>query len=370
VLVSYAQNFEDLVLDRALRGVASGFYIDVGAGDPVNDSVTHLFHARGWRGINVEPDRRLFARLAAARPRDVNLDIAIGERAETRPFFELSVLGLSSLDAECAAMAARGGVTATETTVAVQTLAEMCRRHADAPIDFLKVDVEGWERQVLASHDWQRFRPKIVLVEATQPNTKVPSHEAWEGSLLAQDYLFACFDGLNRFYVDAAHRELVPIIAAPPRFLADGAVLHREIAMRRRAEAAEQEAERLARAAGEAERVRQAAEARAAAAVQQEERFARQAGEAERVRQAAEARAAAAVQQEERFARQAGEAERVRQAAEARAEAAVQRAAEAAELRQIAEARANAAEQAYAAWARSPVGRLAHFLRLHRRREL
>ena len=321
MLVSYAQNFEDLVLERIFHDQASGFYIDVGAGDPVNDSVTHLFHARGWRGISIEPDRRLFARLAAARPRDVNLNIAVGERAETRRFFELSVPGLSSLDAECAAMAAERGAVATETTVAVETLAEICRRHADAPIDFLKVDVEGWERQVLASNDWRRFRPKIVLVEATRPNTTVPSHEAWERLLLEEGYLFACFDGLNRFYVDAAHGGLVPILAAPPRFLADGAVLHREILMRRRAEASEQQAELLARQAGEAERIRQAAEARAEAAVQR-------AAEAAEIRYAAEARAA--------------EAER----------------------------RAIAAERAHADWARSPIGRLARFLRLHRRREL
>jgi FkbM family methyltransferase len=298
VQVSYAQHFEDLVLDRVFAGRDTGFYVDVGAGDPLEHSVTHLFYERGWRGINIEPDRRLFERLVAARPRDVNLAVAIGERVETRRFYESSVLGLSSLDPESASMAAARGDATTATEVAVETLAEVCRRHADAPIDFLKVDVEGWERAVLASNDWRRFRPTVVLVEATEPNTTIPSHAAWEGLLLAEGYVFAGFDGLNRFYVEGAQAALAPILAAPRRFLVDGALLGREVALQRIAE---------------------------------------------------------------RYAREAGEAELVRQAAEARAEAAVQRAS-------LSEQRAVAAEAAYAAWARSPVGRLAHFLRLHRRR--
>ena len=68
-------------------------------------------------------------------------------------------------------------------------------------IDFLKVDVEGAERDVLAGADWRRFRPKVVLVEAVAPGTMAPSHAEWEPILLSNGYGFAFFDGLNRFYV-------------------------------------------------------------------------------------------------------------------------------------------------------------------------
>ncbi len=87
MFISYAQNGEDVLLYRALRHVVRGCYIDVGAADPVIDSVTCAFYERGWRGINIEPSPAAFARLAAARPEDLNLNIAAGETDGEMPFF-------------------------------------------------------------------------------------------------------------------------------------------------------------------------------------------------------------------------------------------------------------------------------------------
>ncbi len=75
--ISYAQNFEDVMLFRALEGIKKGFYIDVGAQDPVLDSVTKAFYERGWRGINVEPVEQWFKKLVADRPEDFNLQLAV-----------------------------------------------------------------------------------------------------------------------------------------------------------------------------------------------------------------------------------------------------------------------------------------------------
>ena len=83
-ITSYAQNFEDVMLSRAFPG-ASGFYVDVGANDPDIDSVSRTFYERGWSGINLEPLGPQFERLKLRRPRDVNLQIAVGEaEGETR----------------------------------------------------------------------------------------------------------------------------------------------------------------------------------------------------------------------------------------------------------------------------------------------
>ena len=76
--VSYAQNYEDVTLLRALGDVASGFYIDVGANDPRFDSVTRAFYERGWHGINIEPVPHWHERLRSDRPRDLNLRVAAG----------------------------------------------------------------------------------------------------------------------------------------------------------------------------------------------------------------------------------------------------------------------------------------------------
>jgi hypothetical protein len=81
------------------------------------------------------------------------------------------------------------------------SLAELCKEHSVTTIDFLKIDVEGAEADVLRSGDWDRFRPKAVVVEAISPGSGKPSWEAWEPILLAHGYRFALFDTLNRFYV-------------------------------------------------------------------------------------------------------------------------------------------------------------------------
>ena len=211
------------MLARAFRGLAQGFYIDVGAMDPVTHSVTCHFYEQGWHGINIEPARRHFARLAELRPRDINLNLALGEREEVRDFFDVPESGLSSLGD--GPPAAADGASLSRVTVPgmrVTTLARVCAEHVgERTIDFLKIDVEGWERQVIAGGDWRRFRPRIVVVEATRPNSPEAAWAEWEPILLGNDFLFAWFDGLNRFYVRREDAALQRHFAVPPNVFDD-----------------------------------------------------------------------------------------------------------------------------------------------------
>ncbi len=220
--VSYAQNFEDVLLWRALRHVGHGRYIDVGAAHPEVDSVTRAFYDRGWSGINVEPVEAYARRLEAARGRDLTLRVALGETAGERPFFTVPDTGLSTLEASVAQACRDQGFTVREGTVRVETLAAVCRRHAPPDIHFLKVDVEGAEHAVLAGADFTAFRPWIVLVEATRPMSTEEPHATWEPLLLDAGYRFAWFDGLNRFYLAAErHAELAPHFRTPPNVFDD-----------------------------------------------------------------------------------------------------------------------------------------------------
>ena len=110
------------------------------------------------------------------------------------------------------------GLELTEETVDLSTLAAICAEHVPpaSPIHFLKVDVEGFERAVLAGNDWKRFRPGIIVVEATLPNSQVECHEEWDEIVASADYLFAYADGLNRYYVAREHQELVSSFKFPP----------------------------------------------------------------------------------------------------------------------------------------------------------
>jgi FkbM family methyltransferase len=205
----YAQRGEDRRLATLLGKRRRGFYIDVGAWDPVTDSVTKHFYDRGWRGINIEPHPVFHARLAAARRRDINLPVALGDVPGTERIILVGETGLSTFEAPFAGYAEEwvkenrhSPATVDERPVEVTTLAAICRAHVPprTEIDFLKIDVEGWEERVLRGGDWDAFRPRILVVEAVEPLRDTPNWESWDPFVRDQRYEFIEFDGLNRWY--------------------------------------------------------------------------------------------------------------------------------------------------------------------------
>jgi FkbM family methyltransferase len=220
-MLSYAQNREDVLLARAFPR-PTGFYLDIGAADPVELSVTKWLYELGWTGVNVEPQGYYFDRLAAARTRDTNLRVAVSDTPGEITFYEAPLhRGFSTTDRTVAEQMVRKGIDLVESRVPAVTLAEICRQFVTGPIDFLKIDVEGQERAVLLSGDFKTWRPRVLVIEATEQNSTAPNHGAWEDVVLAADYRFATFDGLNRFYARAEEPELVDVLRVPPNVFDD-----------------------------------------------------------------------------------------------------------------------------------------------------
>lgn len=221
--VSYAGNAEDVVLLRAFAGRQSGFFVDVGAGEPDLGSLTkNLVERLGWHGVNIEPLPDRYARLVEARPRDVNLCVAVDTKPGTAVFHRIlpapgleGGAGLSTLQPEIVQMHQRTGWGSEEFEVEVVTLESVLVAHAEPGFDLLKVDVEGSEAAVLASADLAHWRPRVVVVEATLPDTTIPSADEWEPDLLAAGYRLALFDGLNRFYARTDEPELLARLSVP-----------------------------------------------------------------------------------------------------------------------------------------------------------
>lgn len=207
-MISYAQNFEDVILWRALKHIERGFYIDIGAQDPVIDSVSLAFYERGWRGLHVEPTPQYAEKLRAARPDEKVVEAAIGESDEPLQLFEIADTGLSTGNREIAQSHIAKGFSANSIEVACMPLAHLLDTCGDHSIHWLKMDVEGMEHQVIASWAPSPVRPWIVVVESTRPTSPEPAFVSWEPQLLALGYEFVYFDGLNRFYVNTDHQEL------------------------------------------------------------------------------------------------------------------------------------------------------------------
>jgi FkbM family methyltransferase len=217
--VSYANNREDILLARAFGSEYTGFYIDVGANYPDQESVTKLFYDRGWSGVNVEPASEPFAALVRERRRDINLNIGLAEQPGEATFYEYRTefAGRSTFDDELIdRYRTEDGQEPFARTVALGTLAAVWEEHVgDRVVDFLKIDVEGNEEAVLRGADFVRFRPRVVIVEATAPGSVELTHDAWDPLLTGHGYRLVLFDGLNRVYVEEGQPELAEKLSVP-----------------------------------------------------------------------------------------------------------------------------------------------------------
>jgi FkbM family methyltransferase len=214
--ISYAQNLEDVMLYRALKHLPTGFYIDVGANHPIIDSVTKAFYDRGWHGINIEPMAEYFLLLQQERPRDINLNTLVGSSMGEREFHEFPETGLSTLRKEYAHRSAAEGYAVRTHTVRCTTLDTICLQQGVSTVHFLKIDVEGAEKEVLQGFSFDEVRPWIVVIEANEPFSKRDASEEWATLILSKGYESIYYDGLNRYYIAAEQHSLRAHFQTPP----------------------------------------------------------------------------------------------------------------------------------------------------------
>lgn len=216
MFVSHAQNFEDVILWRALKHVENGFYIDIGAQDPVNDSVSRGFYEKGWRGIHADASPFYADKIRLDRPDELVIQAAIGTGQGKLNFFEIADTGLSTGDARIADMYRKAGKVLREVEVEILPLSSILEMAGDRQIHWMKIDVEGMEASVIKSWAEAKARPWILVVEATEPNAQTPSHEPWEQILLGYGYIYCYFDGLSRFYVNETQSRLIKYFGPGP----------------------------------------------------------------------------------------------------------------------------------------------------------
>jgi FkbM family methyltransferase len=167
---SYSQEGEDRVVSFVLGAPSRGFYVDVGAHHPQRFSNTYAFYLRGWRGINIEARPGAMRDFKKTRPRDINVEAAISAETQSLIYFEFDEPALNTFSEETAARMLQLGryKIVDRKTIRTRTLAEVLNEHMPVgqQIDFLTVDVEGLDEQVLRSNDWNKHRPRVIAAEA------------------------------------------------------------------------------------------------------------------------------------------------------------------------------------------------------------
>ena len=200
-ITSYAQNFEDVMLWRALGHIENGFYIDIGAQHPVVDSVSKAFYEKGWRGIHLEPTRTYAEMLRKDRPDELVIEAAVSDRHGMMTFYEIPETGLSTGDTAIADLHRAKGHQVIERQVPVITLDDVLAKAGSRDIHWLKIDVEGFEKFVVKGWRNCEIKPWVLVIESTAPNSNIDVSKEWENEVFSCGYEFAHFDGLSKYYV-------------------------------------------------------------------------------------------------------------------------------------------------------------------------
>lgn len=200
--IYYAQNREDLILEAFFTKKKKGFYVDIGACHPDIASVTKRFYLNGWHGINIEPQHDLYKLFVRDRSRDININIGISDKeSEAKIRSYTNNMGMSTIvpevQKEYESEAKNNTQSYKDVSIKLRTLSSIFREHKVKTIDFMKVDVEGFEYEVLNGNDWSKYRPKVICIEANH------IVKDWRPILSKHEYKKVFFDGLNEYYVDS-----------------------------------------------------------------------------------------------------------------------------------------------------------------------
>jgi len=202
---SYSQSKEDLIIDKMIGYKKTGFYVDVGAFDPLRFSNTMRFYKRGWRGINIEPNTFHWHTFMAKRNRDINLNIGIAQKKGNLTYYHMDPATLSTFVKKQAEEYVKQGFVLLETKkIPVLPLAGVLKKYAKREIiDFMSIDVEGFEMEVLKSNDWKIYRPNIICIELETPNEKnTEQSTAIRRYLEKNKYQWVMDNSANAFYED------------------------------------------------------------------------------------------------------------------------------------------------------------------------
>lgn len=203
---SYSQRGEDLIIDKLLGYKKNGFYIDVGANDPHRFSNTKRFYKKGWRGINIEPDFNNYQKFTKERKDDLNLNIGIGQIEAKLKFYRFIPDTLSTFSQKEADSYIKQGYRLKDVVeVQVKKLGDVLSQYCpNKEIDFISIDTEGFDREVLRSNDWRKFSPALICIESVAHNIKGGSkrkkRDNYKSFLTNIGYERVYDNGLNSIY--------------------------------------------------------------------------------------------------------------------------------------------------------------------------
>ena len=201
---SYSQLGEDIIIDHLLPNIKNGFYIDVGAHHPYRFSNTFGFYKKGWRGINIDPIpgiKKLFDR---KRSKDINLEIGIGLNVGSFIYYDFKERAYNTFDKNIAKKLINNNTSLLKNKILIpiNTLENILDKNLpkNKEIDFLNIDVEGLDFQVLQSNNWKKYKPQLICCETHTTIINILDSKVYK-FLLKQGYKCVAHNTFTSFFI-------------------------------------------------------------------------------------------------------------------------------------------------------------------------
>jgi FkbM family methyltransferase len=204
---SYSQSGEDMILNTIFYNVKKGFYVDVGANNPTVQSNTHFFYKKKWSGINIDAYPGSMKKFNRLRRRDINLEIPVSDKEERLNFYMFSSSFYNSFLEESAIKFKDMLVKTKE--LHTKKLSWIFDNYLNNnQIDFLSIDVEGLDFNVLKSNDWIKYRPKVLLIELFADNAKTIESSNIGYFLADKGYSLHCITPTNILFIENSFKKI------------------------------------------------------------------------------------------------------------------------------------------------------------------
>ena len=182
-----------------------GFYVDLGAFDPIRSSNTYMLHLMGWRGMNVDANPEIISRYRRLRPNDINIASGVSDRNEVLPFHYFNVRGASSFDPkQVERMKKKRFRELKVEDIPCRDVNELLAEYLPkgSEINYLNIDLEGYDERVALHLDLERFRPEILTVELLTDDLIATVNHPVTQKMIQSEYRYLCRQGFTSFFVD------------------------------------------------------------------------------------------------------------------------------------------------------------------------
>ena len=206
---SYSLNGVDLNIDYIFKTKKNGFYLDIGAQHPISNNNTYLLFNKGWRGINIDLDKKNIDLFNIVRPNDINLNYAISDaekEADLYYYHDSSPINTLSKDVSDFQNAKVSKVKKVQTKILNNILDDI---NLQNHIDYMNIDVEGYEEKVLKGFDIKKYKPSVISIEYLDLNMNKLEFKNNDINNLVSSNLYKFFIQNDYFFVNWLHGDLI-----------------------------------------------------------------------------------------------------------------------------------------------------------------